>query len=266
MNFFKTKTRTPPDLVRGLRDAINRLEAGAPGGETRRKVCETFSLKLDPHRSGCYWWPRSYAWSSFRPARTWPRIFNISRQSSMAMEVSQYLTTIYPKWLNILMKFKKNQPRSSWHNSHRKHTIPTCFSSWSRTSHDSSLRRGKTLCKYSTTFSDDRLDHGGQLLNTCRGSLMWYLLLWRGTKTRRWHWTQGWFWRRCWGMNSCAKYCSTPISERYNSSSLPRSNSFFADSTNSRTTLKRRRSAYPAMRLQISRRRWHDINLWWQNI
>ena len=38
MNFFKTKPRTPPDLVRGLRDAINRLESGAPGGETRRKV------------------------------------------------------------------------------------------------------------------------------------------------------------------------------------------------------------------------------------
>ncbi|EDR06301.1 uncharacterized protein LACBIDRAFT_300400 [Laccaria bicolor S238N-H82] len=37
MNFFKTKPRTPPDLVRGLRDAIPRLEGGAPGGETRRK-------------------------------------------------------------------------------------------------------------------------------------------------------------------------------------------------------------------------------------
>jgi len=38
MNFFKTKPRTPPDLVRGLRDAIPRLETSAPGGETRRKV------------------------------------------------------------------------------------------------------------------------------------------------------------------------------------------------------------------------------------
>ncbi|KAF9465940.1 Mo25-like protein [Collybia nuda] len=37
MNFFKTKPRTPPDLVRGLRDAIPRLESSAPGGETRRK-------------------------------------------------------------------------------------------------------------------------------------------------------------------------------------------------------------------------------------
>lgn len=38
MNFFKTKTRTPPDIVRSLRDAIPKLENGAPGGETRRKV------------------------------------------------------------------------------------------------------------------------------------------------------------------------------------------------------------------------------------
>ncbi|KAJ3763925.1 Mo25-like protein, partial [Lentinula raphanica] len=39
MNFFKTKQRTPPDLVRGLRDAIPRLESGAPGSETRRREC-----------------------------------------------------------------------------------------------------------------------------------------------------------------------------------------------------------------------------------
>jgi hypothetical protein len=38
MNFFKTKQRTPPELVRGLRDAIPKLESGAPGSETRRKV------------------------------------------------------------------------------------------------------------------------------------------------------------------------------------------------------------------------------------
>ncbi|TRM59011.1 Mo25-like protein [Schizophyllum amplum] len=37
MNFFKTKPRTPPDLVRGLRDAVPRLEASPPGGESRRK-------------------------------------------------------------------------------------------------------------------------------------------------------------------------------------------------------------------------------------
>ena len=46
MNFFKSKQRTPPDLVRGLRDAIPKLDAGAPGGETRRKV-----VTLSQHRS-----------------------------------------------------------------------------------------------------------------------------------------------------------------------------------------------------------------------
>jgi len=46
MNFFKTKPRTPPDLVRGLRDALPRLEAGPPGGETRRKANEDVSKNL----------------------------------------------------------------------------------------------------------------------------------------------------------------------------------------------------------------------------
>ena len=39
MNFFKTKPRTPSDIVRGLREAVNRLEIpGASGGEAKRKV------------------------------------------------------------------------------------------------------------------------------------------------------------------------------------------------------------------------------------
>ena len=39
MNFFKTKPRTPPDIVRGLREALNRLEpSGVAGGEAKRKV------------------------------------------------------------------------------------------------------------------------------------------------------------------------------------------------------------------------------------
>ena len=37
MNFFKTRQRTPTDLVRGLRDNILKLES-APPGEPRRKV------------------------------------------------------------------------------------------------------------------------------------------------------------------------------------------------------------------------------------
>ena len=45
MNFFgRTRQRTPSELVRGLRDSINRLDTGAPGGETRRKVIVNFQF------------------------------------------------------------------------------------------------------------------------------------------------------------------------------------------------------------------------------
>ncbi|THH20622.1 hypothetical protein EW146_g756 [Bondarzewia mesenterica] len=45
MNFFKTKQRTPPDLVRGLRDNILKLES-APPGEARKKAGEEISKHL----------------------------------------------------------------------------------------------------------------------------------------------------------------------------------------------------------------------------
>ncbi|KAJ8689743.1 Hym1p [Pleurotus ostreatus] len=54
MNFFKTKQRTPPDLVRGLRDAIPKLETGAPGGETRRKANEDVSKNLQQIKAILY--------------------------------------------------------------------------------------------------------------------------------------------------------------------------------------------------------------------
>ncbi|KAI3614323.1 mo25 protein [Moniliophthora roreri] len=54
MNFFKTKQRTPPDLVRGLRDAIPRLESGAPGSETRRKASEDVSKNLQQIKALLY--------------------------------------------------------------------------------------------------------------------------------------------------------------------------------------------------------------------
>lgn len=50
MNFFKTKPRTPSELVRGLRDAILKLDAGQPGGDTRRKVQAYLSLARDSPR------------------------------------------------------------------------------------------------------------------------------------------------------------------------------------------------------------------------
>ncbi|GLB40983.1 putative mo25 protein [Lyophyllum shimeji] len=54
MNFFKTKPRTPPDLVRGLRDAIPKLENSAPGGETRRKASEEISKNLQQIKALLY--------------------------------------------------------------------------------------------------------------------------------------------------------------------------------------------------------------------
>ncbi|KIJ16228.1 hypothetical protein PAXINDRAFT_75955 [Paxillus involutus ATCC 200175] len=54
MNFFKTKPRTPPDLVRGLRDAIPKLESGAPGSETRRKASEEVSRNIQAIKGVLY--------------------------------------------------------------------------------------------------------------------------------------------------------------------------------------------------------------------
>lgn len=40
MNFFKSssKTKTPPELIRSTREAIQRLDAASTGAEGRRKV------------------------------------------------------------------------------------------------------------------------------------------------------------------------------------------------------------------------------------
>jgi len=51
MNFFKTKPRAPPDLVRSLRDALPRLEQGAPGGDTRRKANDDVARNLQQIKS-----------------------------------------------------------------------------------------------------------------------------------------------------------------------------------------------------------------------
>ncbi|KAH9896863.1 Mo25-like protein [Cubamyces lactineus] len=54
MNFFKTKPRTPPDLVRGLRDALPRLDAGPPGGDTRRRANEDVAKNLQQIKAILY--------------------------------------------------------------------------------------------------------------------------------------------------------------------------------------------------------------------
>jgi len=51
MNFFKAKQRTPTELVRGLRDAIGKLDVGPPGSEGRRKANEEVTKGLQQIKS-----------------------------------------------------------------------------------------------------------------------------------------------------------------------------------------------------------------------
>jgi len=86
MNFFKTKPRTPPDLVRGLRDAISRLESSAPGGETRRKVR---SFSFSAWRAGGFL-GTIYSWmicGFSRRMKIYRRIYSRSRLSCTATVV-----------------------------------------------------------------------------------------------------------------------------------------------------------------------------------
>lgn len=38
MNFFKSKAKTPPELIRSIKEAIVRLDSSNSGAEGRRKV------------------------------------------------------------------------------------------------------------------------------------------------------------------------------------------------------------------------------------
>ncbi len=76
MNFFKTKPKTPSELVRGLRDAILKLDAGQPGGDTRRKVQDNLSLARFTSLI-----------SLTRLATISPRVLHRSRPSYSVMEV-----------------------------------------------------------------------------------------------------------------------------------------------------------------------------------
>lgn len=38
MNFFKTKAKTPPELIKSIRDLISRLDSSNSSPEIRRKV------------------------------------------------------------------------------------------------------------------------------------------------------------------------------------------------------------------------------------
>lgn len=156
MNFFKTKPRTPPDLVRGLRDAINRLESGAPGGETRRKVWINASsfkfhilfclLNLHPNR--------------YRPQRTSRRIFSRSKVSYTAMVVRYRsgslndtlysLELLFRIFLSLLLRAPKNRHRNLLLSWPKKPTTPTFSFSLFKASLDLNSRRERTLCRFST--------------------------------------------------------------------------------------------------------------------
>jgi hypothetical protein len=85
MNFFKTKPRTPSELVRGLRDAILKLDGGQPGGDTRRKVQNYLSLS------------RFTSFISLtRLARISPRVLHRSRPSCLATEVRAHPCPTFP--------------------------------------------------------------------------------------------------------------------------------------------------------------------------
>lgn len=44
MAFWRSKTKSPPELVKALRDSIGKLDGGYAGSETRRRVSE---IRLD---------------------------------------------------------------------------------------------------------------------------------------------------------------------------------------------------------------------------
>lgn len=58
MNFFKTKQRSPAELVRGLKDALSRVDTGPPGGEVRRRVSGYVSTTFEKEYWKEPWIPR----------------------------------------------------------------------------------------------------------------------------------------------------------------------------------------------------------------
>jgi len=54
MNFFKAKPRTPAELVRGLKDAMGKMDIGPPGNESRRRAHEDVSKNLSQLKGMLY--------------------------------------------------------------------------------------------------------------------------------------------------------------------------------------------------------------------
>lgn len=123
MNFFKTKPRTPPDVVRGLREAVNRLES-TPGGEAKRKVGRTKTMNLktitviiDNHLH------------LLRPTKMYPRICSISKASCPAMAVcwiSWFLSYPTVTWLGeIRAGTRTYRPTGTGNLQHRLTLCPS---------------------------------------------------------------------------------------------------------------------------------------------
>jgi calcium binding protein 39 len=54
MNFFKSKPRTPVELLRGIRDNVPKLDIGSPGSEARKKASEEISKNLQSIKALLY--------------------------------------------------------------------------------------------------------------------------------------------------------------------------------------------------------------------
>ena len=137
-----------------------------------------------------------------RRARTWQSICNKSRESSLAMGVCRILVPS-PILTNEHLNYTHYPNLSP--NSLKKRTTQIFSFTSSQTFHDSNSKLVKMLCKSSTTSSVDKLERGGQLLNTWTVILRFYSQHWLGMRVRRLLWTREWFWGICWSMNHCVR-------------------------------------------------------------
>ena len=134
MNFFKTKQRTPTDIVRALRDAIPRLESSAPGSEARRKVSVPVGIAK-----------RLLLTTHYRRMRMFRSTFNRLRPSSSEMATPF---------------------QSSLHSWRKRRTQPTCFTYSYDTCRGWSSSRERMLCHCSTIYSVGRSARAGRLWST----------------------------------------------------------------------------------------------------
>ncbi len=76
MNFFKTKPRTPPDLVRSLRENLPKLDSAAPGGDVRRKVRSVWHGQHAEQRALFQRVLTNAVFITYRQARKYPSLYS----------------------------------------------------------------------------------------------------------------------------------------------------------------------------------------------